>query len=303
MPAFDINTIPSQKGKTAIVTGSNIGLGYETALALAQKDMTVVLACRNLTKATKAKKEIFAQVPHADLDILLLDLSKLSSVRAFAQQFLDKYQRLDLLVNNAGVMVPPFSLTEDGFELQMGVNYFGHFLLTRLLLNRLLETPYSRVVSLGSLAHRRGRINFNDLQSEKRYSAWGAYAQSKLACIMFAYELQRRLAKLDTTTISVAAHPGGSLTNLIQHFPKWVKVLAPILGPLLTHSPKAGAEPTLYAALGKDVKGGDYFGPSRLGELKGRAKKVDSTRQSKDKEVAKKLWTVSEQLTGGVFEF
>lgn len=298
MADFDITKIPSQKGRIAIVTGSNIGLGYETALAFAQKDIKVILACRNMTKAENAKKEILKQAPNADLDTIQIDLSKLSSVKEFAKQFLAKYDKLDLLVNNAGIMVPPFSLTEDGFESQMAANYFGHFLLTGLLLDTILATPDSRIVSLSSIAHKNGKINFEDMQSQKKYSATGAYSQSKLACLMYAYELQRRLDKAGKTTLSVAAHPGISETNLSQHLPSiLVSIMTPIMRLAFVQSAKAGAEPTLYAALGTDVRGGEYFGPSGFREMKGRAKKVGSTKLSKDENIAKKLWEESEKLT------
>jgi len=299
MSAFNINNIAQQKGRVAVVTGANIGLGYETALSLAQKKMTVVLACRNMEKAKAAKTKITTIVPYANIDILAIDLSKLASVRDFAAAYLAKYDRLDILINNAGVMMPPFTLTEDGFELQMAANYFGHFLLTGLLLDTIIATPKSRIVSLSSLAHKNGNINFNDLQSEQHYVPMKAYSQSKLACLMYAYELQRHLNTMNTNTISVAAHPGVAYTNLMQHFPSWLlKYLVSWALPLITHSPKSGAEPTLYAALGTDVQGGDYFGPNGFREMAGRAAKTTSTKLSHNKEIAKRLWEVSETLTG-----
>jgi len=299
LEAFNINTIPSRRGSVAIVTGANVGLGYETALAFAGKDITVVMACRNLEKAENAKTKILNQFPDADLEVMQIDLSKLQSVRKFAEIFLDKYPKLDILVNNAGVMIPPYSETEDGFELQMGANHFGHFLLTGLLLDTLLKTPDSRVVALSSLAHKNGKIDFEDMQSKKSYSAFRAYAQSKLANLMFAYEMQRRLDKIEGhSSISVAAHPGASDTNLSRHLPKWLyKMLRPIVTRTFVQTSKAGAEPTLYAALGEDVKGGDYFGPKGFNEMYGRAIKVGSAKHSKDEAVAKKLWEVSEELT------
>lgn len=299
MSSFNIQEVPSQKGRIAIVTGANIGLGFETALALAKKEMKVIMACRNVQKAEQAKKDILGQSPKADLEIMPIDLSKLHSVKEFAKVFTTKYDQLDLLVNNAGVMMPPFSKTEDGFELQLGANYIGHFLLTGLLMDTLLKTSNSRVVSLSSNAHKQGKINFDDLQSEKSYSKLGAYNQSKLACLMFTYALQRKLEKKGATTISVAAHPGASITNLDQHIPKWVMgILMPILKVTnIAQSAEAGAEPTSYAALGKDVKGGDYFGPGGFGEFSGRAKKVKSTKLSHDEAIADRLWKVSEELT------
>lgn len=303
MTTFDLDKLPSQKGRIAIVTGANVGLGFETALGLAQKEMTVILACRNIDKATVARQDILKEVPNADLDIIQIDLSKLDAVRSFAKNYLEKYQQLDLLINNAGVMMPPFSLTEDGFELQMAANYFGHFLLTGLLLQTILATPNSRIVSLSSIAHRSGKINFDDLQSKKKYSAMQAYSQSKLACLMYGYEFQRRLeAAGHTTTISTIAHPGASDTNLAQHLPKWAIALFGLLAPLFSHSAKAGAQPTLWAAVGP-AEGGDYFGPTKFREMKGKAGKVDSIPLSKDQTIAKKLWEVSEKLTGITYSF
>ncbi len=296
--AFNLKDIPSQKGKVAIVTGANIGLGYETALALAKKDMKVILACRTITKAEHAVRKIKQEVSNAALEIIQIDLSKLSSVRRFANEFLAKYDQLDLLINNAGVMIPPYTKTEDGFELQMGANYFGHFLLTGLLLDTILQTPNSRIVSLSSNAHKRGKINFDDLQSEKEYSKIGAYSQSKLACLMYAFDLQRRLEDAGhTQTISVAAHPGVSMTNLGQHIPAILqKVLTPAFKWMM-HDPKEAALPQLYAALGEDVKGGEYFGPTGYNEMKGPAGRAKYKSFAKDEAVAKRLWEVSEKLT------
>ncbi|MEL6923481.1 MAG: oxidoreductase [Bacteroidota bacterium] len=301
MAAFNIENISSQRGRIAIVTGANVGLGYETTLALAKKDIRVIMACRNVAKAEKAKAKIRSQVPTAQLDIHQVDLSKMDSVRAFAKSYIAQYDRLDLLINNAGVMIPPHTLTDDGFELQMGVNYLSHFLLTALLMDLLLQTPDSRIVTLSSIAHKKGSINFEDLHGKKSYDEWAAYRQSKLACLIFTYELQRRLEDRSTNTISVAAHPGVSNTNLGTYLPWYIKLIAPIFIPFFTHSPKKAAEPTLYAALGSDVNGGDYFGPDGKNEMTGRATKVNSTPQSKDEALAKKLWEVSEQLTGAKF--
>lgn len=301
--SFDLKSISSQHGRLAIVTGANIGLGYETALALLRKDLKVILACRNLDKAQKAKEELLNKVPKGEVDILQIDLSSLESVRAFAKNFLEQYNRLDLLINNAGVMMPPYTETEDGFELQMAANYFGHFLLTGLLLPTLLKTTHSRIVSLASIAHKQGKINFDDLQSKQSYSAMQAYAQSKLACLMFGYELQRKLeAHGHKHTLSTIAHPGVSVTNLGQHLPKFVHIIGPVVAPLFTHKPAKGALPTLWAALGP-AEGGDYFGPTGFREMKGEPGKVDSTALSKNKAVAKRLWEVSEELVGLEYQF
>lgn len=298
MPPFNIEKVPAQKGRIAIVTGANIGLGYQTAMALAQKGMKVIMACRNPTKGEAARTEIMKQVPNADLGIMALDLSKLDTVRAFAEAYLSQYDRLDLLINNAGVMMPPYTTTQEGFEVQIGVNHLGHFLLTGLLLDCVLKTENSRVVNVSSGAHKQGQINFDDLHSKENYSKSGAYSQSKLANLLFTYEMQRRLEKMGGSTIAVAAHPGVSRTNLAQHFPKILLFLFFPLLMLMTQSASKGALPQLNAALGEDVKGGDYYGPQGFKEFKGKPGKVDSTPASKDEAVAKRLWTVSEELTG-----
>ena len=287
-----------QSGRIFIVTGANTGLGYETTLALAQQGAHVIMACRNLSKAQAAKQSIEQAVPGAQLEVMQIDLSKLKSVRQFAQAFRSKYNRLDVLINNAGVMMPPYTQTEDGFELQFGANYLGHFLLTGLLLDLIVQTPQSRVVTLSSLVHQNGQINFDDLQSEKKYSPAGAYAQSKLACLMFTYELQRRLEKAGHQAISVGAHPGIATTELSRNMPKFqYYLLKYTLAPFLTHSPKEGAKPTLLAALG-DAKGGEYFGPTGFREFKGKPGLATSTDLAKDAAIAKRLWETSEKLAG-----
>lgn len=300
--SFDLNAVPEQSGKVAIVTGANTGLGYETTLALAKKGMTVVMACRNAEKAEAARQHLLAEQPDAQLDVLQLDLSRLASVRQFAEAFLARYDRLDRLINNAGIMIPPFSLTEDGLESQMAANYFGHFLLTGLLLDRLEATYGARVVSLSSIAHRNGRINLEDLNSRHRYSRMEAYSQSKLACLMFAFELQRRLEAAGMQTISVAAHPGIANTELSRHLPAWLmKTLGPVLMKLLTQPAKAGAEPTLYAALGEDIRGGDYTGPTGFREMKGPAGRAEARRLARNTDIATRLWAESERTVGLTF--
>lgn len=294
---WDITKIPTQKGKVAIVTGANAGLGYETALALAGKQAKVILACRNMDKAAKAKAKILEQFPSASLECREIDLSKLKSVRAFAANFIKDHSSLNLLINNAGIMMPPFSLTEDGFESQLAANYLGHFLLTELLLETVMKTENSRIISLSSLAHTKGKIQFEDLQYEKKYSKMGAYAQSKLACLIFAIELQRRLEKAGSSTISLAAHPGISNTELSRSFPKWFMLISPIIGLFLSHKPAKGALPTLRAALDATAKGGEYYGPRDRREQKGPPVLVTPRRTAMDKALAKKLWSVSEELT------
>ncbi|MEM9216201.1 MAG: oxidoreductase [Cyanobacteria bacterium P01_F01_bin.150] len=296
---FRMDDVRSQPDKIAVVTGANTGIGYETAMGLAQTNMKVILACRNLEKADKAKARILDVLPNADLEVMLLDLSQLSSVKTFAEQFRRQYDRLDLLINNAGIMAPPFSQTEDGFERQLAVNHLGHFLLTSLLLDLMPNKPESRVVSLSSNAHRLGQIKFDDLQSTTKYSSMAAYAQSKLACLMFADELQRRLEEKGKRILSVCAHPGGSETELARHFSKTaIFFMRLMLVPLMTHPPKKAALPTLYAALGDDVKGGEYFGPQGFLEMSGKPDRATRSPSAQNREVAQQLWTASEELTG-----
>lgn len=291
-------TYPKQEGRTFIVTGANTGLGYETALDLAKRGAKVIMACRNLDKANSAKASIIKEVPKADLEVMEIDLSSLASVRNFAQTFLSKHDRLDVLINNAGVMTPPYTKTEDGFELQFGANYLGHFLLTGLLLDLIVKTPNSRIVTLSSLVHKNGKINFDDLQSEKKYSASEAYARSKLACLMFTNELQRRLEKAGHKTISVASHPGVATTELSRHMPKLLdKFLRLTIAPFLTHVTREGAKPTIMAAIG-NAKGADYFGPTGFNEFKGKPGLATFTPLSKDEAISKKLWATSEKLVG-----
>lgn len=299
--SFDLNDIAPQAGRTAIVTGANAGLGYETALGLAKTGMRVVLACRDAEKAGVARERILAEVPGADLGLIPLDLASLADVRRFADEFRAAHERLDILVNNAGLMVPPYSLTEDGFESQFGVNYLGHFLLTDLLIDLLPDTPESRVVTVSSLAHRFGKIHFDDLQWEKAYSKWPAYGQSKLACLMFALELQRRLEAAGSRVLSVAAHPGSSRTELQRHTGLLNSLMNSVH--IMSQSAAAGALPTLRAALGASVQGGDYFGPSGFQELTGHAAVARKSRAATDPEAAARLWEVSERLTGARFVF
>lgn len=299
--SFSLDKIPSQKGKIAVVTGANTGLGYETALGLASKDCKVIMACRNKDKAEKAMAKIRKEVPDANLEFIKLDLNSLKSVRDFAKAYKEKYDRLDLLINNAGLMIPPLMRTEDGFESQFGVNHLGHFLLTNELFSVIKQTENARVVSLSSIAHKNGRIYFDDPNWEKSYSRSDAYNQSKVACLMFAYELQRRLNDSRSTVISVAAHPGVSDTELGRYIPKVLYYLFKPITPLFTHHPKEAAKPTLMAALDENVKGGDYYGPQGFNEMKGDPGKARSTGYSKKRDEAAKLWELSEKLTGQEF--
>ncbi|OYT90682.1 MAG: short-chain dehydrogenase [Burkholderiales bacterium PBB3] len=295
--SWKLQDIASQSGRIAIVTGANIGLGFETAAVLAEKGCVVVLACRNLDKAQAAKQQMLKRDPDASVICMALDLSSLKSVRAFAQAFSRSHSQLDLLINNAGIMMPPYALSEDGFESQWAANYLGHFALTGLLLPLLVKTPKSRIVSLSSLAHTWGAIRLEDPNFTRGYDKREAYGQSKLACLMFAYELQRRLSRAGHNTLSVAAHPGVSATNLFQHMPKAVQVFSPLMS-LIFQSAKGGALPSLYAALGADVAGGDYYGPGSMGQMRGAPVKVGSNRASRDLTVATALWSLSESQSG-----
>lgn len=300
--SFSLENAPGQKGRIAIVTGANIGLGFETAKGLAKKDAKVIMACRNEEKAKKAKADIESTIPNADLEIMILDLNDLDSVRRFANEYTEKYKRLDLLINNAGIMIPPLMRTKQGMESQMGVNYFAHFLLTNLLFDTIKETPGARIVTLSSNAHKSGEIDFENINAEKDYSRFGAYAMSKLACLMFAFELQRRLESAGSSVIAVSAHPGVSMTNLVQFVPGILQILLKPLAPIFTHDPEQGALPTLMAAIGEDVKGGEYLGPIGFNEMKGEPGRAKVKSIARDEQVAQKLWKVSEELTGEQFD-
>lgn len=301
--SFTVQDIPNQVGRTIIITGANAGLGYETTLALAAKGANVVMACRSKSNAEQAMAKIEKLVPAAALSFIELDLTDLQSVRTFAAKFGQKHQRLDLLINNAGVMIPPYTQTKDGFELQMGANYFGHFLLTGLLLDLLKNTPDSRVVSLSSLAHINGAINFSDIHWQHSYSKMKAYQQSKLACLMFALELQSRLQNTTSAPISVAAHPGISPTELSRHIPKLVYLAFLPAVKMISHSPSKGALPTLMAATQENVVGGDYYGPSGFREMSGSPAKARIARRARNKDLSSKLWDLSEELTGISYTF
>jgi NAD(P)-dependent dehydrogenase (short-subunit alcohol dehydrogenase family) len=292
--------IPDQSGRVAVVTGANTGLGYHAAAALAQTGARVVLAVRNLEKGNLALARIVAADPDADVTLQELDLSSLASVRAAAAALRKAYPRIDLLINNAGVMWTPKQLTDDGFEMQFGTNHLGHFALTGLLLDNLLPVRGSRVVTVSSMGHRlRAAIHFDDLQWEHRYDRIAAYGQSKLANLLFTYELQRRLAaRGQPTTTALAAHPGGSNTELARNLPGIFKPAVAVLGPLLFQNASMGSLPTLRAATDPGVEGGQYYGPDGLGEQRGHPKLVSSSAQSHDEDLQHRLWTVSEELTG-----
>jgi NAD(P)-dependent dehydrogenase (short-subunit alcohol dehydrogenase family) len=285
--------IPDQKGRVAVVTGANTGLGFETARAMAEHGATVVLAVRDVEKGKQAAARMAGNVTVQELD-----LASLESIRAASADLHATHPRIDLLINNAGVMYPPKRTTRDGFELQFGTNHLGHFALTGLLLDLLLPVPGSRVVTVSSIGHRiRAAIHFDDLQWERSYNRIAAYGQSKLANLMFTYELQRRLTS-HGTTIAVAAHPGTANTELVRNLPAAVRGIAPVVAPLISQSPAKGALPTLRAATDPAVLGGQYYGPDGWLESRGHPQVVPSSDQSYDVTVQQRLWTVSEDLTG-----
>ncbi|WP_068181419.1 SDR family NAD(P)-dependent oxidoreductase [Mycobacterium sp. UM_CSW] len=295
--------IPDQTGRVAVITGANTGLGYETALALADHGAHVVLAVRNLDKGKDAAARITAKSPHADVALQELDLTSLESVRAAAEQLRSAHDRIDLLINNAGVMYTPKETTKDGFEMQFGTNHLGHFALTGLLLDRLLPVAGSRVVTVSSVGHRiLADIHFDDLQWERRYNRVAAYGQAKLANLLFTYELQRRLAP-HGTTIAAAAHPGGSNTELGRYTPPVLRPLVNVFFNVIAQDAAMGALPTLRAATDPGVLGGQYYGPDGFGETRGYPKLVGSSAKSHDVDTQRRLWAVSEELTGVVYPF
>ena len=291
--------VPDQTGRVAIVTGANTGIGYEAALVLAGKGARIVIAVRNAGKGQKALDAITRKHPGASVTLQELDLASLASVRNATDALRAAHPRIDLLINNGGVMYPPKQTTADGFELQFGTNHLGHFAFTGLLLDNLLDVPGSRIVTVASIAHNiRAGIHFDDLQWERSYNRVAAYGQSKLANLMFTYELQRRLAAKGAPTIAVAAHPGVSNTELMRHIPgSGLPGFAQLAG-LVTNSPPVGALGTLRAATDPGVTGGQYYGPSGFRELVGHPVLVDSTKQSHDAATQQRLWAVSEELTG-----
>jgi NAD(P)-dependent dehydrogenase (short-subunit alcohol dehydrogenase family) len=301
--AWTEKDVPDQSGRLAIVTGSNTGLGYDTARVLAARGAQVVMAVRDTAKGEAAAARIRQLTPGAKVGVHKLDLGSLASVRAAAAAMAAEYPRVDLLINNAGVMYPPKSTTADGFELQFGTNHLGHFALTGLLLPNLLGVDGSRVVVVASIAHNiKAKIDFDDLQWAKRkYDRVAAYGQSKLANLMFAFDLQRRLAAANAKTIAVAAHPGVAATELVRHIPganlpgvNWIS------GKLL-NTAEMGALPTLRAATDPAVKGGQYWGPDGFREMRGHPVLATSSAQSRDVAVQERLWKVSEELTGVTF--
>ena len=296
--------VPVQRGRTAVITGANTGLGFETARVLAARGAQVVLACRDLGQAKEAAVRILsgspaaAEVVPADLHAVRLDLASLASVREAAEEIAAAYGPVDLLINNAGVMMTPFRRTADGFELQLGVNHLGHFALTGLLLGRMLGREGSRVVTVSSNGHKSGRIDFDDLQSQRRYRRAAAYYQSKLANLMFTYELQRRLAAAQAQTQALAAHPGKARTELIRYLPAWMRWEDLVIEQPLGQSAAMGALATLRAAADPAARGGEYYGPGGRGELRGYPRLVAASERAQDVQAQQRLWRESERLTG-----
>src|SRR5258706_4540319 len=300
--------IPDQKGRVVIVTGGNSGIGYEAALVLAGRNARVISAVRSVDKGEQAAQIMRQRSPEAEVKVMALDLADLKSVRSFAAAFLASYDRLDILINNAGVMALPQVQTVDGFEMQFGTNHLGHFALTGLFLPALIATPHARVVTVSSGVHTSGDIHFDDLQWKKKYDRWGAYAQSKLANLLFAYELQRRFAASDINAISVGCHPGYAATNLQFAGPQMegsvIKQWMMSTGNFLfAQSQEVGALPILFHAIASPVNGCDYIGPIGADGMRGHPDKVMSNDKSYNEALATRLWIVSEQLTGVVYKF
>lgn len=283
--------MPRLDDRVAVVTGANSGIGYWTAHHLARAGARVVMACRNEGKANDARDRILRELPTAIVDVAVLDLADQASIRSCASTLLSQYPTVDLLINNAGVMIPPYGTTVDGFELQFGVNHLGHFALTGLLMSALRSAEDARVITVASNAHRFGRIDFADLNHTKRYIGWEAYGQSKLANVLFAFELQRRLGS--DSVRSLAAHPGFSATGLFRES-MWMPTITPLFG----QSSDLGSWPTLRAATDTDAQGGSYWGPRWFGQLWGSPIQVRATRHAQDPERAARLWTLSQEMTG-----
>lgn len=292
--------IPDLTGKVIIVTGANSGIGFEAAREFARQGAQTILACRNLEKGQTALDQIQAEIPDAAVEMMQLDLASLESIHQFAETFKAKYDRLDVLLNNAGIMMVPYGKTKDGFERQFGTNHLGHFALTGLLIDLLSKTADARVVNVSSNGHRFGKMDFDDLMyEENKYSSIGAYARSKLANLLFTYELQRRFEAQDLDLIAVVAHPGNSDTNLGAHLEEHpaYKIMQPIFG-RMGQSAAMGALPSIRAAVDPDVAGAEYFGPEGTIQAKGYPVLVPSSKASHNQSDAQKLWEISEELTG-----
>jgi NAD(P)-dependent dehydrogenase (short-subunit alcohol dehydrogenase family) len=290
-------------GKRIIITGANSGIGFGAAKALSKKGAKIILAVRNEQKGKVAAKAILKENPQAVVEVLTLDLADLASVRDFAENFMKRFDSLDILINNAGVMLPPYQLTKDGFELQFGSNHLGHFALTGLLLPLLKQTANSRVVSLSSIAHKGASIYFNNLDGSKGYKGMRFYGQSKLATLLFAKEFDQRLKQHGISTISLASHPGLSSTNLFKFGKGDTNACIKAIMPLFFQSAEMGSLPTIYAVTENGLKGGEYIGPRGIGGIKGKPTIEIPAAHVYHAETMKKLWEVSEKLTGVTYDF
>ena len=308
MPKWTAADVPDQSGRLAVVSGASSGIGFVAARELARARATVVLAVRDTARGEDAARRMRRDVPGAELEIARLDLADLASVRAFADELSSTHGAVDLLVNSAGVMALPFRRTVDGFEMQLGTNHLGHFALTGLVLPQLLVRPEPRVVTVSSGAHRMGRINFDDLQSERRYERWTAYGQSKLANLLFAFELARQAQAAGLALRSVAAHPGYADTNLQFVAPRMagsrvMEGLSGIANKVFAQSAEKGALPTLYAATVPGLPSGSYVGPDGPLEARGHPRLVGTNARARDEATSRRLWEVSEELTGVRYQF
>ncbi|SDJ29693.1 NAD(P)-dependent dehydrogenase, short-chain alcohol dehydrogenase family [Halovenus aranensis] len=305
--SWDIEAMPDQSGQTVIVTGANSGLGFEATRAFAQKGATVVMACRDRTRAQEARAEIRSRVESPSLPIIELDLASLASIQSFTETFEAEHGEAHVLCNNAGLMAIPRRETADGFEMQFGVNHLGHFALTAQLLDVLCDTEgESRVVTQSSGLHENGEMSFDDLHGESAYDKWDAYAQSKLANLLFAYELDRRLPA-DASVTSVGCHPGYADTDLQRRGPEMMGSRLRLAGvklanALVAQSSKQGALPMLYAATSPEIAGGEYVGPGGFMNMRGAPAVQSSSDRSTDEAAAARLWEVSEELTGVTFD-
>lgn len=303
---WNYTNIESLNGKVIIITGANSGLGYESTKLLASKGATVIMAVRSMEKGLEARSMISQDISNCNIDLMSLDLGNLESIKNFSESFKSKYERLDILLNNAGIMNTPYGLTKDGFEQQIGVNHLGHFALTGRLLNLLKKTPSSRIVNISSLMHKKGSINFEDLFFQNNtYTPEKAYAQSKLANLLFTYQLNSFLKENHLDIKVLAAHPGGAKTNLGRYSRKSRLgiLLKKFIYPHLMQNAEDGAMSGIRAALDKDIMGGTYLGPSGIFESKGKPVIVKPSPSALDSYNAKKLWTVSEKLTGVIYNF
>lgn len=302
---WTLDNVPDMTGKTIIITGANSGLGFESSKILSNAGADVIMACRSEEKGLAARKAILIENPGVKIKVMPLDLMSLDSVRQFADAFKKEYNKLDILINNAGIMMTPFQLTKDGFESQLGVNHLGHFALTGLLMDLIRSTPGARVINISSIAHKSGKMDVDDLmyKSENGYTPIKAYGRSKLANLLFTYELQRFFENNKIDALTLAAHPGVAMTNLMRYLGnKRVVSVLTTLSRWIIPSALKGAMPQIRAASDPKVKGGQFYGPGGFNEMSGSPVLVDSNELSKDKKLAKKLWEESERLTGMVFK-